>query len=134
MEVIDKLAAECTIKPPTSPGTWKLKMLGFVDDKRHYINLILQQLKEPLEEAMIKSVNIWNELLTFVGGKLEMKKCGFYQLQWKFDKNEKPYFQENTSIIVLNAKGIKVESTRLQPQDSSPYLGITSQPNGDHSA
>ena len=45
-------------------------MLGFVDDKRHYINLILQQLKEPLEEAMIKSVNIWNELLTFVGGKL----------------------------------------------------------------
>ena len=109
-------------------------MLGFVDDKRHYINLILQQLKEPLEEAMIKSVNIWNELLTFVGGKLEMKKCGFDQLQWKFDKNEKPYFQENTSIIVLNAKGIKVESTRLQPQDSSPYLGITSQPNGDHSA
>ena len=52
-------------------------MLTFVDDKRHYINLILEHLKESLEEAMKKSVNMWDELLTFVGGKLEMSKCGF---------------------------------------------------------
>ena len=76
-------------------------MLVFVDDKRHYVNLILQHLQESLEEAMNRSVNMWDELLTFVGGKLEMSKCGFYTIQWSFDENKKPIINENTSNVTF---------------------------------
>ena len=81
MEVIDKLTPSCTIKPPSSDKIWKLKMFGFVDDRKHYVNLILQHIKKSLEKAISKSLNMWDELLSFVGGKLEMSKCGFYVLQ-----------------------------------------------------
>ena len=94
MEVKYKIVPGCTINPPSSDKILKLKMLGFVDDKRHYVNLILQHIKESLKEAMSKSVNMQEELLSFVGGKLIMSKCGFYVLQWEFDSNGKYFFKE----------------------------------------
>jgi len=60
-------------------------MLGFVDDKRHYVNLTLQHIKESLEEVISKSVNMWEEIMSFVGDKLEIFKCGYYVLRWGFD-------------------------------------------------
>ena len=108
LEVIDKFASGCTIKPPRSNLTWNKFFLAFVDDKRHYVNLILKHLKESLEEAMNKSVNMWDELLTFVGGKLEMSKCGFYIIQWSFDENEKPIINENTSTVTFKTQDISI--------------------------
>ena len=109
-------------------------MLGFVDNKRHYVNLILQHIKESLEEVMFKSVNMWEELLSFVGGKLEMPKCGFYVLKWEFDSNEKLLLKESKSTISFSSQGIRIDSTRLQTKEALTYLGVTSQPNGDQSA
>ena len=43
-------------------------MLGFVDDKRHYIDNFQQNSKEFLVKAMKKSVNTWIKLLHFTGG------------------------------------------------------------------
>ena len=114
MEVIDKLAPGCTIKPPSSNKIWQLKMLGFVEDKRYYVNLILQHIKEFLEEIMSKSVNIWEELLSFIGGKLEISKCGIYVLQWEFNSKENPILKENKSTISFTSQVIRIESTRLQ--------------------
>lgn len=48
IEVIDKLASGCTIKPPHNNKTRKIKMLGCVDNKRYYVNLLLQNIKELL--------------------------------------------------------------------------------------
>ena len=108
-------------------------MLAFVDDKRHYVNLILQHLKESLKEAMNKPVNMWDELLTFVGGKLEMSKCGFYIIQWSFDENETPINNENTSTVTFTTQDILINSKKLQHDDALTYLGVTSQPSGDQS-
>ena len=60
-----------------------------VDDKRYCINLINQIIKEPLTVSMTKSVNMWEELLSFIGDKLELTKCDYYILECEFDFNEK---------------------------------------------
>ena len=60
-----------------------------VDDKRYCINLINQIIKEPLTVSMTKSVNMWEELLLFIGDKLELTKCDYYILECEFDFNKK---------------------------------------------
>ena len=77
MKVIYKLASRCTIKSPSSNSIWKLKMLGFVDDKKHYVNLVLQLIKVCLEEAISKSMNMWEELLSFVSGNWKCPSVDF---------------------------------------------------------
>ena len=134
LEGIDKFAPGCTIQPPKSNTTRNIKIMVFVDDKRHYINLIFQHFQESLEEAINRSVNMCDELLTFVGGKLEMSKYGFYIIQWSFDANEKPISNENRPTITFKAEEISIKSTRLQNDEALIYLGVTSQPSGDQSA
>ena len=109
-------------------------MLRSIDDKRHYVNHILQHIKESLEEAMSKSVDIWEALLPFVDGKLEISKCRFYVLQQEFDSKEKPILKENKSTISFTSQGIRIYSTRLQTKEALTYLGVTYQPNDDQSA
>ena len=121
------------MKPPRSNLTWNIKMLAFVDDKRHYVNLILKHHKESLEEAMNRSVNMWDKILTFVGGKLEISKCGFYTIQWSFDENEKPIINENKSNVTFKAQDISINSKKPQHDDALTYLGVILQPSGDQS-
>ena len=79
--------------------------MTFVDDKRHYTNTLTQQLSKIVIEAMEKSVTAWYELLQFVGGDLELTKCGWYVIDWGLDGNDKPYMQittpQNSLIKVL---------------------------------
>ena len=53
-------------------------MMAFVDDKRHYTKSLRQQLCEIVIKAMEQSVSTWYEFLLFVGGDLELSKCGWY--------------------------------------------------------
>ena len=78
MKIVDKVAPGCTIQLPHGQETWTIRMMAFVDDKRHYTNTLTQQLSKIVIEAMEKSVTTWYELLQFVGGDLELTKCGWY--------------------------------------------------------
>ena len=98
------------------------------------LNLILQHHQDYLENIMNGSVNMWDELLTFVGGKLEMIKCGFYTIQWSYDENEKSIINENTSNVTFKSQDISINSKKLQHDDVLTYLGVTSQPSGDQAA
>ena len=104
-------------------------MLGCVDDKRHYTNLLRQTIKESISEAMTKSVNTWEELLTFVGGKLELTKCSYYLLELECDKKEKSTIKTTSEpIYFVEIERKKVASTLLQPNDDNAYLALISQP------
>ena len=70
-------------------------MLVFVDDRKHYVNSVLKKIKEFITIAMEKSIWIWDELLYFIGEKLELSKYEFYIVKWKFDKNEKPIVRDS---------------------------------------
>ena len=99
MEIVDKVPPGCTIKLPHGQETWTIKMMVFVDDKRHYINTLTQQLSKIVIEAMKTSVTTWYELPQFVGGDLELTKCGWYVIDWGLDGNDKPYMQTTTQKI-----------------------------------
>ena len=68
-------------------------MMAFVDDKHHYTNTLHQQLSAIVIRATEQSVFTWYELLLFVGGDLELFKCGWYVLDWGLDRNDKPQMQ-----------------------------------------
>ena len=40
MKIVDKVASGCTIELPKENIKWIIKMMAFVDDKRHYTNSI----------------------------------------------------------------------------------------------
>ena len=135
MKTIEQVIHECTIHLPNDHQTWEVKILGFVDDKKHYVNNILIQLKQTITEAMQQSIRVWDEVLTFVGGKLEMSKCNFCILDWTFDKSDKPTISNKKErITLLLANNIKVHSQQLSPNDAIKYLGVVSQPNGNQEA
>ena len=48
METVEHVVPGCTIQLPNNHKTWEVKMLGFVDDKNHYVNNILKQLQQTI--------------------------------------------------------------------------------------
>ena len=135
METVEQTVPGCTIQLPNNHKTWEIKMLGFVDDKKHYVNKIMKQLKQSITEAMQQSIRVWDEILTFVGGKLETSKCNFCILDWTFDKNDKPILNNNKETITfMSDNNIQVKSQQLSPNDAIKYLGVVSQPNGKQTA
>ena len=134
MEIVDKVAPGCNIKLPHGQETWTIKMMAFVDDKRHYTNTLTQQLSKIVIEAMETSVTTWYELLQFVGGDLELTKCGWYVIDWGLDGNDKPYMQTTTQKLwITTPSGNKIPSNKLNPNTPSTYLGVTSQIDGNQS-
>ena len=60
-------------------------MLRFIDDKRHYVDKITNDVKKNIKEALTQSVQSLKELLMFVGSKLDVRKFIYYIIEWKFD-------------------------------------------------
>ena len=80
------------------------------------------------------SVSSWNKLLHFVGGALETTKCASYLIKLNFDSNDSPRMQETKEKLNITMHdGSKMKSTQLQPNQSTTYLGVTSQVGGNQS-
>ena len=93
-------------------------MLGFVNDKKHYVHNILKQLQQSIIEVMQHSIRVWDEILTFVGGKLERSKCNFCILNWTFDKSDRHILNNNKEIITfISERKIQVQSQKISPND-----------------
>jgi hypothetical protein len=61
---------------------------GFVDDTSLFTNIIQQTDNKNIIQLcnqITKDMIIWNEVLEASGGKLELSKCFYYVLSWKFD-------------------------------------------------
>ena len=56
IEVIETLPSNCTIQLPSSSKTWTIHMIGFVDNKRHYVNKIQQNIRNELKELIAKDM------------------------------------------------------------------------------
>ena len=84
---------------------------------------------------MEQSVSTWYELLLFVGGDLELSKCGWYVINWGLDINDKPQMQKTKyNLWIAIPSGKKIPSQQLDPNTSSTYLGVISQIDGDQTA
>ena len=135
MEIVDQLAPECTIEQSKGKRKWTIKMMVFVDDKRHYTNFLNQQLIKSVIKAMDKSVSTWYEFLLFVGGDLELSKCGWYVIDLGLDSNDKPQMKKTKhKLWITTPTWEKIPSKQLNPNTPSTYLGATSQLDGDQIA
>ena len=56
-------------------------MLRFIDDKRHYVDKITNDVKKNIKEALTPSVQSLKELLMFVGSKLDVRKFTYYIIE-----------------------------------------------------
>ena len=56
LKIAEELTEGCTIKLPQGKATWTIHILGFVDDKRHYVNnfkeRVLQHSIDTLEQSI----------------------------------------------------------------------------------
>ena len=52
MEIVDQIALGYIIDIPSSPQTYEIKVLGFVDNKKYYVNpliVVLESITESME-------------------------------------------------------------------------------------
>jgi hypothetical protein len=69
---------------PTQEITITEYIDGFVDDTYMFSNCI-----ENLRQSITDNATLWERLLYTSGGKLEMSKCFFYQMEWCFSSEGK---------------------------------------------
>ena len=98
---------------PATPHTTR-KMDGFVDDKTAWANLAQQLTDDPNAQAQLidhihnnlqSIAQEWEQILTAMGGKLELSKCFYYMIQWVFDEHGRP------SMAPPNPKPLSIQDS-----------------------
>ena len=89
-------------------------MDGFVDDKTAWANLAEQLTDDPNAQAQLidhihnnlqSIAQEWEQILTAMGGKLELSKCFYYMIQWVFDEHGRP------SMAPPNPKPLSIQDS-----------------------
>jgi hypothetical protein len=67
-------------------------------------------------------MTIWNDLLDASGGTLELSKCFYYILSWKFDKkgNDLPMIiaeQRHQHVVPIQIKSDNNSSVKIQQKE-----------------
>jgi hypothetical protein len=91
MDCLKELGTGMTMTDPA--GTTNIKQLidGFVDDTSQFANLPFGTRDLPaLTQSLQSDAQIWEQLLSSSGGKLELSKCFYYVMSWKFTKEGDP--------------------------------------------
>ena len=117
---------------------------GFVDDTSIFVNLPFQDqsLKE-LCASLQHATQTWSELLTASGGKLELPKCFYYILSWRFTSDGDPVAMtteqqaevSNTVVSIIESDKSSNESQikQKEPTSSHKTLGVFKTMVGDES-
>ena len=82
---------------------------GFVDDTSIFTSLKGKNLAPPTTAVAAQlqhDTQEWEKLLAMTGGKLELSKCFYYILQWKFDEEGKP---THTTKDELETMGVTIQ-------------------------
>jgi Reverse transcriptase (RNA-dependent DNA polymerase) len=95
MDCLSKIGHGMTLTDVTGTRTLRQLIDGFVDDTSLFTNFLktvidlndIELLTRRLQHDMIA----WKELLEASGGKLELTKCFYYILTWRFDHKGNPF-------------------------------------------
>jgi hypothetical protein len=91
MDLLQNKAHGMTMEDILSSDTLRQFIEGFVDDMSIFTNLdyknqnILELLKKGQSDGQL-----WESLLRTTGGELELSKCFYYLISWKWDKHGNP--------------------------------------------
>lgn len=115
---------------PDGRHSVSFSMVGFVDDSTGTCNHFAPQQEEQITELlqrMQSDAQLWNNLLYCSGGKLELPKCSFHVLRFKFRTNGQPVVctesYDNCIHIMDQENNTTVPITYKQPYDPHKTLG-----------
>ena len=80
-------ATGAVYETPDRKGTTKIQMIGYVDDSNGQTNTFMRN-RQPEDKVLIKQATDdaqrWHDILWASGGALELSKCSYQLLSWKF--------------------------------------------------
>ena len=128
-----KLCHGVSFCDPRNTLTHRRTSDGFVDDVTHWFNLGL--LHSLLNEVSVQDIasgleregQTWERLLWTTGGKLELSKCLYYILYYKFDPDGTPHMESVTNMgddLVSLTSGLEPIPSNLEHRDCSKALGL----------
>jgi hypothetical protein len=112
-------------------------MDGFVDDTTIWQNLIKGGTIQEIATRLQAAAQWWEQLLHATGGELELPKCFYYLLHWKFDSEgharlatpEELNFQIS---LRQSADDQQVDITQRSCMESHKTLGVHDNPVSNH--
>ena len=124
---------------PKSKTLTQRVMDAFVDDTTAWVNFFLKSL-ENRERNLINDIvteltataQQWEELLYASGGALELSKCFYYLIHWKFDKNGNAKIDDSDlqPIRIRNStNGQIVDIKQLKCNEAHRTLGVKISPS-----
>jgi hypothetical protein len=93
MDIFEDLAHGMTMSNLDSTAKVKQWIDGFVNDTSIFLNIddkSTQPQPNEIAQKLQHNARLWEKLLKATGGKLELTKCFYYILYWKFDKEGAP--------------------------------------------
>jgi len=141
MQCMQDKSQGISFQDPMHQNTVKHIMTGFVDDTTHWINDFPRALRGRYEypamaQATQQTAQWWEQLLHASGGKLELKKCFYYNVSWEFNREGEPTItrQEDTNPIQITSSenGTSVMIDEKIPTKSHKTLGVYENPSGDY--
>ena len=92
-------------------------MIGFVDDSNGQVNSFFEEDNLTTLRSMINkakdNATLWSQLLQATGGALELSKCSYHVLYWKFSAQGAP--------VLSNIKSEIPELEVLDPISATTY-------------
>ena len=135
--IMRRIAHGLTFADPQKLLSIKRTMEGFVDDTDVAVNDAASD--EPYTSAQLiqtlqTDAQHWERLLFISGGKLELTKCFFYIMIWKFCDNGLPSLTPKTQLphTLMITQGNDAAPTSIEHKDcSAPHktLGVMKAPN-----
>lgn len=104
-----------TYSTPDNKYKISLTMIGFVDDSTGQVNNFNSNVQPPISRLIAKmqaDVHLWNDLLWASGGDLELPKCSYHILHWKFTSNGSPTLESGQFGIPITITS--VDTTKQQ--------------------
>jgi hypothetical protein len=130
-------AAQYANPDHANPMAWS--MIGFVDDSNGQVN-VFSELDSPATMAVMhdraqKNAQTWAQLLGATGGALELPKCSYHLLYWRFSMQGAPVLAncppEYRSMEVIDPHTTKVMTLEyLTPHSAHKTLGHFKEPAG----
>ena len=95
----------------------KLNMIGFVDDSTTITSGEPTITAGELLQRIQKDAQIWHDLLWISGGNLELEKCGYHCIFYKFDENDQPVMQReidgNIKLKKANRETVQIKQKNI---------------------
>ena len=135
METIEKTCTGFDITSPDHEVSYKLRIIGLVDDKRQYANDWNNNSEKTICKNLQTAASSWEQILHTSGGALELFKCTWYLRNWDFTSSGVPFISTNTNTNTIDIQSSSDKQllpiNNLTINKTYKYLGVTSAPDGN---